>query len=312
VRANIAGKKTEAASPRPQGVSAREVRELSGRDYDRVVALLSEDPLQGVHLKSMVEDHGICHPAHRGRFFGYFEDHGLAGVALLGHLIMIYATSEAEAGALKHFARVAAEIRAKGHVIFGPREQVQALWRRLSQSGRETRLLRDYYWYVCQQPRLPLERMQLRQASLDELEIVAEAHAEMALEESGIDPRLADPEGFRQRVRGRIERRRTWVKLEDGKVVFKAELQSITAEAIYLEGIWVHPEYRSRGIAKSCVTELAHRRLSRQQVLCLVVEPGEQAARHVYEQVGFERYGDYQARYLKPPAEAITLTLPAA
>jgi len=287
----------------PDKVLKRTVRELGEEDRAPVLALLSNDPLRGVHLQSMIEDHGLCHPKHRGHFFGYYEDGRLTGVALLGHLMMIYAEAEAEEAALNYFAQAAVASGAKGHVVFGPREQVEAFWARLSESGRETRLVRDYYWYVCEQSQLPLERLQLRQASLAELEVVANAQAEMALEESGVDPRVADLEGFRQRVAERIERGRTWVKLEDGKVVFKAELQSITSEAIYLEGIWTHPNYRNRGIAKSCVAELTHRRLRRQQVICLVVEPHEQIARHIYEQAGFVHHGDYQARYLKPAPE---------
>jgi hypothetical protein len=276
-------------------VNRRAVRELTEEDRKQVLQLLSEDPLRGVHLQSMIEDHGLCHPAHRGTFFGYFEDDRLTGVALLGHLIMIYGPDES----LSFFAQQAADIRAKGHVIFGPRAQVEAFWQHLSQYGRETRLVRDHLWYVCEQPRQPIDRLQLQRASLDELEVVANAHAEMALEDSGADPRLVDPDGFRRRVRERIERGRTWVKIEAGKVIFKAELQSITPEAIYLEGIWTHPDYRGRGIAKSCVSELTHRRLRQQQVICLVVEPHEEAARRVYEHAGFYHHGDYQARYLK-------------
>jgi len=132
--------------------------------------------------------------------------------------------------------------------------------------------------------------------------VVADAQAEMSLEESGTDPRLTDLEGFRCRVAERIERKRTWVKLQDGQVVFKAELQSVTPEVVYLEGIWTHPDYRNRGIAESCLTELAHRLLRQHLVLCLAVEAHEQAALRVYKQVGFVYREDYQARYLTPLA----------
>jgi uncharacterized protein len=129
--------------------------------------------------------------------------------------------------------------------------------------------------------------------------MVEEAHAQMFVEATGSDPRAKDAEGFSRRVRERIEKGRTWVKVEDGKVVFKAELQSITPEAIYLEGIWTAPESRGRGIAKACVVELTHRRLRKQQTICLVVEPEEKVAQHIYQQAGFDHCGDYQACYLK-------------
>jgi predicted GNAT family acetyltransferase len=132
------------------------------------------------------------------------------------------------------------------------------------------------------------------------LEVVATAQAEMAFEASGTDPRLSDPEGFRRRVAERIERGRIWVKIEEGKVVFKADLMSVTPEVVYLEGIWTHPDYRGRGIAKSCLTELVHRLLRQHLMVCLLVEPDEKAAIKVYEHVGFVHREEYQARFLKP------------
>jgi len=276
--------------------SGRTVRELCDADYNQVLAFLSEDPSRTVNLRGAIQDYGISNPAHRGRFFGYYEDDRLAGVALLGHIIAICAEDDA----LSYFAQTAAEIRAKGHVIFGPRAQVEAFWEHLARSGRETRAVAEQYWYVCQQPRLAVKQLQLQRASLEELDVVANAQADMVYETSGIDPRLADPEGFRHRVLGRIERGRIWVKIEDGKVVFKAEIHHETPDAVYLEGIWTHPDYRNRGIAKSCVAELVHRMLRKHQSICLVVEPEEKVARRVYEQVGFTYSEDYQARFLKP------------
>jgi len=281
---------------RPHQVNGRAVRELTEADYDSVLALLSEDPLGGIHLRSMIEDHGLCHHSHRGRFFGYYEGGRLAGVALLGHAILIYAGSSA----LGHFAQAAADSQATGHVIFGPRTQVETFWEHFSRHGRETKLVREHYWYVCRQPRLMPSGLPLRQATLAALDVVADAHAEMAYEESGTDPRVSDSEGFRRRVAERIERGRVWVKLEGGRVVFKADLASETSDAVYLEGVWTHPDYRKRGIAQSCLSELVCRLARQQKVICLAAEPHEQTALRVYERVGFVRCEDYQARFLKP------------
>ncbi|MFN7930268.1 MAG: GNAT family N-acetyltransferase [Blastocatellia bacterium] len=142
------------------------------------------------------------------------------------------------------------------------------------------------------------------QATVEHLEAVIEAQASSFVEATGTDPRQADPDGFRRRVLERIERGRTWIKLENDTIVFKAELQSITPDVIYLEGIWTHPEYRRRGIARDSVVELTHRRLRQQQVLCLAVEPNETTAMQIYEYAGFRYHDDYQARYPQPPAAA--------
>jgi predicted GNAT family acetyltransferase len=143
----------------------------------------------------------------------------------------------------------------------------------------------------------------MTQATPEHLEAVLEAQATMYIEATGTDPRQTDPEGFRRRTLERIERGRTWIKLENDTVVFKAELQSVTPDVIYLEGIWTNADYRQRGIASECVVELTHRRLRKQQVLCLAVEPDEAVAMQIYEYAGFRYQTDYQARYPQPLAE---------
>ncbi len=276
-----------------------QVRKLNELDYREVLALLAANPLEGLHLESLITDYGLTSLSLRGSFFGYFVDEQLTGVALIGHQIICCAPDEA----LSHFARVAAASGIRSSAIFGPRRQVELFWQHLAAHGREQKLVRDFGWYICEQPAQPLHQLQLMQAAPEHLEMVLEAHASMFIEATGTDPRLTDPEGFRRRALERIERGRTWVRVADGKVIFKAELQSITPDAIYLEGIWTDPEYRGRGIAKEGVVELTHRRLRKQQVLCLVVEPGEEAAQRIYEYAGFRYHADYQAVYLQPVPE---------
>ncbi|HWQ34309.1 MAG TPA: hypothetical protein VNQ79_15785, partial [Blastocatellia bacterium] len=65
-----------------------EVRQLDELDYRDVLALLAASPQQGVHLESLIADHGLTSPALRGRFFGFFEAGQLTGLALIGHQII--------------------------------------------------------------------------------------------------------------------------------------------------------------------------------------------------------------------------------
>src|SRR5438552_3671231 len=131
-----------AARQTPREVRERAVRELTEEDRPQVLALLSEDPLRAVLLRGRIQDRPLDDPGHRGIFFGYFEDDQLAGVALLGHHILIYA----EDAALPFFAQAAAESQAKGHLILGPQAQVEAFWEHISQSGRETRMVSFHRW----------------------------------------------------------------------------------------------------------------------------------------------------------------------
>lgn len=277
------------------------VRELDELDYRLALTLLAAHPLGGVHLESLIADHGLTSPALRGRFYGYFEQDEIKGIALLGHQIMFCAPD----AAIPHFARLAADAGLRTSVIFGPQAQVELFWQHYATDGRELKMQRDFYWYVCETPTQPIRQFQLIQATPDHLDAVLEAQATAFLEATGTDPRQADPEGFRRRTLDRIERKRTWIKLENDTVVFKAELQSVTPEAIYLEGIWTHSDYRQRGIAQAGVVELTHRRLRQKQVICLAVEPDETVAMRIYHEAGFRYHSDYQARYPMPRPEKL-------
>src|SRR5437870_624957 len=98
---------------------------------------------------------------------------------------------------------------------------------------------------------------ELRLATLADLDLILPVHARMAFDESGIDPLQKDSLGFRKRCVRRIEQGRTWVWIQDGKLMFKAELVSDTPAVIYLEGVWVSPEERHQGYGLRCMSQLA-------------------------------------------------------
>jgi predicted GNAT family acetyltransferase len=273
-------------------------RQLDESDFAQVVDFLAMDPVRNVHLHSLVVDNGLESPANRGIFYGYFADGELTGIALLGHNILVSGDDQAR----KKFADVAVTIGAKGHLVFGPADEVEEIWERLSEGGRQTQVVHDQHWCVCEKPQLPLKRLQMRRAGPDEIDAVATAQAEMITEECGIDPRIADPEGFHARVTKRVNKGRVWCRVEEEKVVFKADLISVSPDAVYVEGVWTHPDFRGRGLAKSCLTELCYRLLRQYTYVCLFVEPGDEVAKHIYESVGFVHTMNYRSHYLQPLA----------
>ncbi|HEX4951539.1 MAG TPA: GNAT family N-acetyltransferase [Blastocatellia bacterium] len=293
---------TNLPSPCSLNVGLQEVRELREADRERVLSLLAQDPVRSVILRGLILDYGMCAPELRGVFYGYFTGEQLTDLALIGHQLIVFANDEA----LPALAQKAVDLQARLHMILGPEHQVEKLWGYLAQHERETRRMSAQRLYVCQEAGSAPERRQLLRANYAELDVVTDAQAEMALEASGVDPRQNDLAGFRHRIVERLERKRIWVKIEDGKVVFKADIFSDTPDTVYLEGIWTHPNYRNRGIAKSCMAELLSRLLCDHQTICLFTDETEQAAQSVYEHVGFNFVANYQARFLAPLAPAGT------
>jgi predicted GNAT family acetyltransferase len=244
----------------------------------------------------MIEEHGMCSTAHRGQFFGYFEGDSLQGVALIGHSIIIQGSDSS----LLPFAQATIDANAQCLVMIGQDRLVEEFSAHLERLGRQTRLVRKHQWMVCERPLLSLKQLQLRRATMEELERVITVQAEFAFAESGINPRQADWQGFRSRVAERIKSGKVWVKIEDGQMVFKVDIISQSQAATYIEGVWTHPRYRGKGVATTCVSELIHRLFRRGSVVCLIVAQEEKNARMVYEKVGFEPSLEYQTRYFKP------------
>ena len=97
----------------------------------------------------------------------------------------------------------------------------------------------------------------------------------MFIGEVGIDPRIGDGgRGYRRRVAGLIAAGRAWARFERGQVMFKAEVGSQSPAVGQIQGVWVHPDWRGRGIGTAGTAALAagggaqrpHREPVRQQL----------------------------------------------
>ena len=87
-------------------------------------------------------------------------------------------------------------------------------------------------------------RTGLRAATPDDLELLMPACASAHAQELGLDPMKRDAEGFRWRTRNQIEEERSWLWVEDGVILFKAEASAWTPEAVQLQQVWVDPSAR--------------------------------------------------------------------
>src|SRR5437588_747600 len=122
----------------------------------------------------------------------------------------------------------------------------------------------------------------LRLATEADLELVAPVQAELAYEESGVNPLEKDPEGFRRRCARRIEQGRVWIWVEEGRLIFKTDIISETEDVTYLEGIWVNPQERGQGLALRCMAQLGRTLLQKTKALSILVNERNAAARHLY------------------------------
>ncbi len=182
----------------------------------------------------------------------------------------------------------------------GEEERINEFWNYYSEDGQQMRLacrelLMELKWPV----QVREEVLEMRLATSDDIELLLPVHAQMAFEESGINPLETDPDGFRQRYARRIEQGRSWICVEDGKLTFKAEVVSDTPDAVYLEGVWVSPEKMGTGYGLRCLSQLAISLLSHTKSIVLLVNDENKKAQHYYQKAGFSLRAAYDTIFLK-------------
>ncbi len=135
----------------------------------------------------------------------------------------------------------------------------------------------------------------LREARSQDLDLLLPACAATHREELGIDPLARDPESFLRRTVSQIQEGRSWLWVEDGTILFKAEASAWTSSAVQLQQVWVDPPVRNRRYAQRGMRDLCRRLLERTPAVCLFVRPENAPAIRVYEAIGMRRAGSYRS-----------------
>jgi predicted GNAT family acetyltransferase len=131
----------------------------------------------------------------------------------------------------------------------------------------------------------------------DELDILYPACVAMFTEEVGISPANGDGGSlYRARVGELIGQGRAFARIEDGRVVFKAEVGAATQEACQIQGVWVDPALRGRGYANGGMAAVvAQAQATVAPVVSLYVNDYNTAARAAYTRVGFVEVGSFMS-----------------
>jgi predicted GNAT family acetyltransferase len=180
-------------------------------------------------------------------------------------------------------------------MIIGEEQAVAELWEAIDDRMPRPRDDRPGQpVYVIEEPPKPGETG-LRPAEAADFELLLPACAAAHREEIGIDPLERDPDGFRWRTRAQIEEGRSWLWVEEGVVLFKAEASAWTPSAVQLQQVWVDPEARGRGHAQRGMRDLVRLLLGSVPSVCLFVRPENAAAIRVYDAIGMQRTISYRS-----------------
>jgi predicted GNAT family acetyltransferase len=270
------------------------VRPLAPGDLPDFTRLLDADPVTHCFVAARLEE--IASPqGHRlGSDFWAVERGGRCVAALhVGANVVPIATDDAARQVLAERLRRTGR---RGSSLVGPADEVLDLWRRLDGawgSPREVRA-RQPLLVLDEAPRVPADP-HVRAVREHEIDLLLPACIAMFTEEVGVSP-VAGGAGsaYRARVAELVRSGRALARIEDGRVVFKAEIGAATAKACQVQGVWVAPELRGRGLSEpgmAAVVEIARDRIS--PAVSLYVNDYNVTARRCYAAVGFRAAGEF-------------------
>ncbi len=269
------------------------MRQLGESERAAVEQVLDRDPYAGAQIAERVANHGLNWWRADGRIWGYGPGRRVESLCWSGaHLVPVCATPAAVAA----FADLlGAEPRICSSII-GRADAVLDLWERLGGHWGPARDVRPHQPLLVTDSEPPVAAdPEVRLVRPHEVDQLFPAAVAMYTEEVGVSPLLDDGgRGYRRRIAELVRGRRAYARFVGDRVVFKAELAIVTARTTQVQGVWVDPEFRGRGLAAAAmaaVTRDALRRVA--PTVSLYVNDYNTPARKVYARCGFVSAGSF-------------------
>jgi len=269
---------------------AHEIRALDAHSIDLVRNLIEQDPVRHCFLAARLEQtkQSRFRPSYPD-LLGYFDDGNLKSVLMTGANIVPVNTSLI---ARQEFATVLNRSGRRSSSIVGPAEEVLDLWSRVSATWGPAREVRGNQPVLSMRSNSSVEiDHDVRYSNLSDLEDLVPACIAMFTEEVGISPTInGGGNAYRNRISELVSSRRSFVKYLGSELVFKAEIGTVGAGVAQIQGVWVKPEYRGKGISVSAMAAVVKLVLANvAPVVSLYVNDYNEVALKTYRSVGFEQ-----------------------
>jgi len=266
------------------------LRLLGDTDAADVRRLLDSAPFAGAQVAERVSSGGLAWWRHEARIFGYGRR--LASLCWVGaNLVPVLATQPAAAA----FAElIAGELRGCSSIV-GSADAVLTMWDRLAPLWGPARDVR-----ACQ-PLLATDRPSsvpadphVRPVRPDEVAALYPAAVAMYTEEVGVPPAADGDPSYHDRVLDLVRTGRAYARFAGGRVVFKAEVAVVTRHTAQIQGVWVDPRCRGRGLATAGMAAVVDDVLRRvAPTVSLYVNDYNEPARRAYARCGFREVGTF-------------------
>jgi predicted GNAT family acetyltransferase len=266
--------------------TGRRVVELGPADLARVLDLCRRAPAVNAFVEHRVLTTDLDRRRLGGVVWGYLERDELMSVCHVGaNLVTVAATTDAITAFADHAARSPRSCSS----LVGLASAVLPMWERLEPAWGPAREVRaEQPFMVIDRPSPVPPDPRVRRLTLDDFDAVYPASVAMFTEEVGVSPESDGAGYYRARVAQLLSRGWSFARIEEGRVLFKAEVGLATPQACQVQGVYVDPEFRGRGLAApgmAAVVQMARAEVA--PVVSLYVNAGNTAARTAYERAGF-------------------------
>ncbi len=228
-----------------------------------------------------------------GEVWGFHTDGALVAAC---HAAANLVPVGADRAAVEAFAARAAAQPRRCATLVGPAEQVDPMWALLTRTWGPGRDVRRHQPHLeMRAPSSVAPDPEVRRTTAADLDVLYPACVAMYTEEVGVSPEAGGGATlYRARVAQLISKKWSFARIEDGRVVFKAEIAAATPHACQVQGVWVAPERRGEGLATAGMAAVVQMALADvAPVVSLYVNEHNVAARRVYEAVGFVQTAEF-------------------
>lgn len=263
---------------------------LGARDAESVTRALDMDPVASCMVSARVEAYGMTPRLLGGEMWSAStpeESLCFAGANLMPLI--------GDDNDLDYFAdRVLAVPRMCTSVV-GDADLALGLWGRIEGEWGSPREVRPEQPLLAMRGAPSIEPdPHVRLVRNADLDVYFPAAVEMFRGEVGVDPCAGDGgRSYRRRLAALISARRVFARFEEGRVVYKAEIGSMSRRVGQIQGVWVDPDMRGRGLGAAGTAAVAAAIARQGRTASLYVNSFNTAARATYRTVGFERVGTF-------------------
>ncbi|HYN29915.1 MAG TPA: GNAT family N-acetyltransferase [Dermatophilaceae bacterium] len=269
------------------------VRPLTPADRDAALELCATDIARNVFVAARILE--TSRSGSLGTVLGHRPDGTLDAICWASaNVSPVHTSAESRLA----FAERMRRWRGRCASILGPRDEVADLWGQLEPMWGPARTVRaSQPLMVTSTPPsvlgVPLDE-RVRPARADEVDAVLPAAAHMFTAEIGYPPFVGSSRSYRASLAALIARDRTYVVMDGGEVVFKADVGSVALGCAQLQGVWLTPRLRGQGCSVPMLaTVVEHLMAGPAPLVTLYVNDFNAPARAAYERLGFRTVGEF-------------------